>query len=808
MFRMTASHNTQKRLVPLLSLPLPPPSQRLTNNLLPDAFTPSPTSLISIPESSPSLIRRARPVPQGAGFSYVSPLPLPFPYDFPAEEMHAEEIGQNGQDGDNVSLGEQHRRQGEESSSKEEGEESAEKRYERQMKEVEKVMRRYEVSPSELQSPQYPATTEGGLAGYIAPARRSQTYPSARLLGVSPAALRDCMPDLDIGDANDFIQNTAGRDGPDTYSSGPMAKQPTNDAEKARVQFSDVLAGRAFAGILPKDQESVQKDELAGCGVWAHKVSEPWKDETSVQRWNRRKEELKHRQGQSSTTYGGWSNAYAGHQFGSWAGQLGDGRAITLFETINKSDGERWEVQLKGAGRTPYSRFADGLATLGSSVREFLGSEAIAGLGIPTSRALSVISLPDVEVVRERRHVAAITSRLAPSWIRIGSFQLPASRSDWESVRLMGEYVSRVLFTFDGIPESQDEGSKREKWASKLLLESARRNAKMVAGWQSVGWTHGVLNTDNISVLGLTIDYGPYGFLDIFSPEVTPNHSDDSARYAYKLQPSMVLFAMRHLHTALSPIIGFEEQNGRAPSPGELIALSPDELKTLSEAGEASAKSALEETFVNETMSEWKRLFRRRLALEKEEEDEKSVLLDPLLDTLEDLDFTTTLRNLVEFPKILQEHVVKNSSDASAAITSAVDAFLPQWYDETRVLEYLRPQKREQAKEWLTKYAERTLRDVGDLTTAPADWGQKRSDFMKTSNPKFVLRNWVGEEVIQRLEKSDDTAFLARVLDMCTNPYRDWGSAETASDEEVRAEQKRMCELGEPLARNMPSCSS
>lgn len=782
--RMTTSNGTPKRLVPLLSLPLPPRSQRLTNNLLPDAYTPSPTSLLSVPESSPSLVRRARPVPQGAGFSYGTPLPLSFPYDFPAEDVDVDEGGANGE----LSLGEQHRRQ---AAAAKEGE-SAEERYERQMKEVERVMRRYEIAPSQLSSPLYPATSEGGLAGHLPPARKSQNFPSARLLGVSPAALRDCLPDLDVGDAFDFIQSTSGKDGPDTYSSGAMAKQPQSDAEKARSQLSEVLSGRVVAAALPAD---IENDDLAGCGVWANRVGEAWKDESQAQRWNRRKQELEKRRQQS--TYMGWSNAYAGHQFGSWAGQLGDGRAITLFETVNTSDGERWEVQLKGAGRTPYSRFADGLATLGSSVREYLGSEAIAALGIPTSRALSVVSLPDVQVARERRHVAAITSRLAQSWIRIGSFQLPASRSDWESVRLMGEYVSRVLFHFEGIPEEQDD-QKRAPWAKRLLLESARRNAHMVAGWQSVGWTHGVLNTDNISILGLTIDYGPYGFLDIFSPDVTPNHSDDAARYSYKLQPSMVLFAIRHLHTALSPVIGFEDKHGRAPGPGELVALSADDLKALSEAGEESAKSELEETFVGETMAEWKRLFRRRLGLEKEEDDEKSALLDPLLDTLEDLDFTITLRNLVDFPRILEEH--------SGNTASAVEAFLPTWYDETRVLQYLRSDKRQQAKEWLTKYAERILRDTENES---AGWGQKRSSAMKGTNPRFVLRNWVGEEVIQRLEQKDDTQFLARVLDMCTHPYRSWGSDEmSGGDEEVRREQERLCELGEPLARNMPSCSS
>lgn len=799
MLRMTAKNNSPRRLVPLLSLPLPPPSQRLTNNLLPDAYTPSPTSLLSTPDSTPSLIRRARPVPQGAGFSYVTPLPLPFPYEFPAEQKEESDK--------EVSLGEQHRREAESAAAGGGAEaDSAEARYERQMQEVERVMRRYEIQVSELNKPEYPAKDRDSLAGYLTPAKRAQTYPSARLLGLSPAAVRDCLPDLDVGDAFDFIKKTSGRDGPDTYASGPMAPQPKDDAARARFQLSDVLAGRAVAAVLPSEES--QLDDMAGCGVWARRVGQGWKDESLQQRWERRNGELLERQKQK--TYLGWSNAYAGHQFGSWAGQLGDGRAVTLFETINPENNERWEIQLKGAGRTPYSRFADGLATLGSSVREFLGSESIAALDIPTSRALSVISLPDVEVVRERRNVSAITSRLAQSWIRIGSFQLPASRSDWEVVRLLGEYVSRILFGFEGIPVAQTADSPREKWATRLLFESARRNARMVAGWQTVGWTHGVLNTDNISILGLTIDYGPYGFLDIFSQDVTPNHSDEMSRYTYKMQPSMVLFAMKQLLTSLSPIIGFEEENGRAPNPGELASLEPEKLKALAEFGEATQRADLEEIFINTTMEEWRRRFRLRLGLKNAEEGEKGALFDPLLDLLEELDFSLTLRKLKEFPSMLEENL-KDAQGQDQGIKKAVEEFSADWYDQSRVLAYLRDQKRDQAKVWLTKYAERLLRDFGSASgsSPAAGWGSFLREDMAQHNPRFVLRNWVGEEVIKRLEEKDNTLFLDRVLQMCLQPCKEWGQDDgTGKSAEILEEEARLCEVGEPLQRNMPSCSS
>lgn len=786
MFRMTVCQSSQKRLAPLLSLPLPPPSQRVTHQLLSDSYTPSPTSLVAVPHSNPSFVRRSRPVLQGAAFSYVSALPIPFPYEFPADQVEESGKAAAKEDASNE-------------------DKSQEQKYQKQMEEVEEILRRYEVNPAELGSPAYPATSPDGLAGYLAPARKARSFPSARLLGVSPAAIRDCLPRLDVGDAFDFIQQTSGRDGPDTYSSGPTAAEPKNDAAKARYQLSDVLAGRACPAVLPKSESEL--DIFAGTGIYARAESEGWHQEDMTQRWQRRKAELKTRREQSS--YAGWSQAYAGHQFGSWAGQLGDGRAITLFEILNDTvtPPERWEIQLKGAGRTPYSRFADGLAVLASSAREYLGCEIIAALGIPTSRALAIVSLPDVEVVRERRNVAAITTRLAQSWIRIGSFQLPASRSDWEAVRLMGEYVSRVLFRLDGIPDSQDRESKREKWATKLLFESARRNARMVAGWQAVGWTHGVLNTDNISILGLTIDYGPYGFLDIFDQDTTPNHSDDSARYSYKLQPSMVLFAMRQLATALSPIIGFEKKHGRGPNPGELVEISPDDLRTLSEAGETLVKDDLAETFVNETMKEWKAAFRRKLGLHQEEFDEKSVLFDPLLVTLESLDFTMTCRNLIELPQLLEKHVNGAPDLQPEAIAATVDAFLPGWYDETQILEHLKPEKREQAKVWLTKYAERLLRDV-EASGDSAGWGIRRRESMAKACPKFVLRNWVGQEVIERLEQKNDTQFLSRVLAMCLDPYKEWAQPEIGKSDEIVAEEKRLCELGEPLSRNMPSCSS
>ncbi|KAF9051162.1 UPF0061-domain-containing protein [Hymenopellis radicata] len=227
---------------------------------------------------------------------------------------------------------------------------------------------------------------------------------------------------------------------------------------------------------------------------------------------------------------------YSGHQFGVWAGQLGDGRAITVMCT------DEGEVQLKGTGRTPYSRSADGLAVTRSSVREFLCSEYMAALGIPTTRALSIVGVPDVSVMRERVERACVIARVAPSFLRIGSIQ---TQTDVDGLRRVAE-VSAELLGID---------IKTPDWASQLVLECAARNARMVAGWQVWGFMHGVINTDNVSILGLTIDYGPFAFMDIYDPLHICNHSDDGGRYAYRSQPANVLYALQALLTSLSPLI-------------------------------------------------------------------------------------------------------------------------------------------------------------------------------------------------------------------------------------------------------------
>ncbi|HTU61329.1 MAG TPA: YdiU family protein, partial [Polyangiales bacterium] len=243
---------------------------------------------------------------------------------------------------------------------------------------------------------------------------------------------------------------------------------------------------------------------------------------------------------------------YGGHQFGTWAGQLGDGRAISLGEVLHR--GKRWELQLKGAGRTPYSRGADGRAVLRSSIREFICSEAMHHLGVPTTRALSLVSTGDA-VVRDmlydghpREEPGAIVCRVAPSFVRFGNFEIFASRGQHQLLQQLLDYVLTTHFPELGAPSPAVYAA----W----LAEVARRTGELIAEWMRVGFTHGVMNTDNLSVLGLTIDYGPFGFLDNFDPNFTPNTTDaERRRYRYGQQPRVARWNLSKLAEALYPLI-------------------------------------------------------------------------------------------------------------------------------------------------------------------------------------------------------------------------------------------------------------
>jgi uncharacterized protein YdiU (UPF0061 family) len=363
-----------------------------------------------------------------------------------------------------------------------------------------------------------------------------------------------------------------------------------------------------------------------------------------------------------------WAQCYGGYQFGQWAGQLGDGRAISLFEATNPNSDVRYELQLKGAGKTPYSRFADGKAVLRSSIREFVVSENLHALGIPSTRALALTLTPDDKALRERIEPGAIVTRFAQSWLRFGTFDLARSRGDRGLIRKLATYTAEDVFGgWENLPGAlksletseavvnpergvaakalQGENEHEENRFTRLYREIARRNAKTVAHWQAYAFTNGVLNTDNTSIFGLSVDFGPFAFLDNFDPSYTPNHDDHMLRYSYRNQPSIIWWNLVRLGEAFGELIGA----GARCDDEEFI--SEGVSKTWSDELIKRAETLIEKTgeeFRAVFMAEYKCLMTARLGLKQCKDSDFDILFSELLDTLEalELDFNHTFRKL------------------------------------------------------------------------------------------------------------------------------------------------------------------
>jgi uncharacterized protein YdiU (UPF0061 family) len=406
-----------------------------------------------------------------------------------------------------------------------------------------------------------------------------------------------------------------------------------------------------------------------------------------------------------------FASNYGGHQFGHWAGQLGDGRAISLGEAIGE-DGARWELQLKGAGRTPYSRSADGRAVLRSSIREFLCSEAMHHLGIPTTRALCLVGTGE-PVLRDmfydgnpREEPGAIVCRAAPSFLRFGNFELPASRGDTTLLRALADFCIRRDF-----PEL--EGSGESVYAG-WFRQVCERTATMIAHWMRVGFVHGVMNTDNMSILGLTIDYGPYGWIDDYDPDWTPNTTDaHGRRYRFGWQPKIAGWNLLRLAHALSPLFG-----DAAPLQAGLDAYA---------AGYDDAD---------------RRNVAAKLGL-RECRDEDLALMADLHALLHEAEVDMTL-----FFRGLADVDLKAPGMAPLA-----DAF----YDDAK-----RADAAPRFEAWLARLAARVGEDR-------ADPGARRAA-MNAANPKYVLRNYLAQEAIDKAEAGDLSGVhaLQRVM---THPY-------------------------------------
>lgn len=446
---------------------------------------------------------------------------------------------------------------------------------------------------------------------------------------------------------------------------------------------------------------------------------------------------------------------YGGHQFGNWAGQLGDGRAILLGELVT-SRGEHFEVQLKGAGPTPYSRRADGRAVMRSSVREFLCSEAMHHLGIPTTRALSLVGTGE-GVMRDilydghpREEPGAVVCRVAPSFLRFGNFELLTARGDVPLLRTLADFTVRTYFPELGEP-------KREVYVE-WLKEVARRTAEMVAKWMAVGFVHGVMNTDNMSILGLTIDYGPYGFLDDYAPDWTPNITDaQGRRYRYASQPRIALWNLVCLANAVYPLVEDVEA---------LEAVMPVYVDTLEAARRRLTAAKLGLTELNDA----------ELTSEGAARVPDATLVDELPELLAavETDMTLYYRLLANVPA---------ASDGAAP--SDVELLAPL------ELAFYAPESvgrehRQRLAAWLRRYTARVREDG----TSDAERRQR----MNRANPKYVLRNYVAQLAIERAEQGDPSVVL-EVLDVLRRPF----------DEQPGKE--RYAEKRPEWARNRAGCS-
>ena len=403
------------------------------------------------------------------------------------------------------------------------------------------------------------------------------------------------------------------------------------------------------------------------------------------------------------------ASVYSGHQFGQWAGQLGDGRAILLGEIQPGTTSESGlEVQLKGAGRTPYSRMGDGRAVLRSSIREFLCSKAMHGLRIPTTRALCIIG-SDVPVRREEVETAAVVTRVAPSFIRFGHFEHFCHHQQHANLKTLADYV---IDRYYPACRSTDQFA-GDPYAA-LLDVVSQRTATLVARWQAVGFCHGVMNTDNMSILGLTIDYGPFQFLDAFDPGHICNHSDTQGRYAFKKQPDIASWNVCALGEALLPLIA---------DPAQAMA----------------ALQSYKPVFLAELTAQ----LRAKLGLMDALPGDLALAQDILRLLANDaVDYSIFWRRLSHFI-------------GGASIDSVRDLFL----------------NRAAADNWLLYYCERLTQTSRALA----------ADLMLKTNPKFVLRNHLCEQAIERA-KNKDFSELNTLLTLLQTPFDEHPGYEAYAD--------------------------
>ena len=408
-----------------------------------------------------------------------------------------------------------------------------------------------------------------------------------------------------------------------------------------------------------------------------------------------------------------YAMCYGGHQFGNWAGQLGDGRAINLGDVENSS-GESWALQLKGAGPTPFSRTADGLAVMRSSVREYICSEAMFHLGVPTTRALSLVNTGE-QVMRDMLYdgnaayePGAVVCRVAPSFIRFGSFQIFASRNETDELRQLADFTIKQHFSH--LLKVHSEGSKELYLA--WFREVCQTTVTMIVDWMRVGFVHGVMNTDNMSIHGLTIDYGPYGWLDDFNPEWTPNTTDaQNKRYRYSQQGNIALWNCYQLANSLYLLIE-----------------------------DADALEAELHAFQESYQKQWRAMMANKLGLVAYQAGDETLFerLESLLATVE-TDMTIFYRCLAS----------ENLSVAAFETAYYKPDSLPEGYVTSMA-------------QWLSDYQARLSVDGLDFTM--------RKKAMDSINPKYVFRNYLAQKATEKAE-AGDYSMVNELLDLFRNPY-------------------------------------
>ena len=398
---------------------------------------------------------------------------------------------------------------------------------------------------------------------------------------------------------------------------------------------------------------------------------------------------------------------YAGHQFGHYAGQLGDGRAILLGEAVG-SDGHRWDLHLKGGGETPYSRAGDGRAVLRSSIREYLCGEAMYHLGIPSSRSLCLIGSNE-HVYRESIETGAMIIRMAPSHVRFGSFEHFYYNGKFDALRQLGDYVIEQHY-----PELRDH----ELRYLELLKRISSRTAALMAQWQRVGFAHGVMNTDNMSILGLTLDYGPFGFLDGYNPGYICNHSDHHGRYAFNRQPEIGQWNVSCLAQAMLPLLA-------------LHASSPDQA--------AEQARAVIDAYRGDYEQHYQQALCAKLGL-NEQHDGDEQLAERLLTLMAnaEVDYSRCFRLLSQL----------SSDPATDADAPVRDLFID----------------REAFDAWATDYRARLHAERSD--------DQQRRAAMDAVNPAYILRNYLAQQAIDQAERGDYSE-VNRLLELLRHPYDD-----------------------------------